>query len=308
MKTPIKLFFIFAAAALLSVYACSFGMSPAANIMEMRTFTDSAGTSLPYRIYIPPEAGEGEKLPLLLYLHGAGHRGDDNTTQVYFEPGILSRVLRSEYKNCILVAPQCPDEMQWVDTPWEAGSYSLDSVPMSRSLGATYELLLSLIKSEPVDSDRIYVTGLSMGGYGTWDIILRHPELFAAAVPICGAGDPSKADVIAELPVWFFHGSLDEVVPVSGSRDMASALEKAGGKVYTYTEYYGVGHNCWDEAYSEPDLLGWMFSQSKSGSGAQTASGGSAGFKWQYLAAVALVAAGLGATRSLAAAQRRNEK
>lgn len=91
MKTPIKLFFIFAAAALLSVYACSFGMSPAANIMEMRTFTDSAGTSLPYRIYIPPEAGEGEKLPLLLYLHGAGHRGDDNTTQVYFEPGILAR-------------------------------------------------------------------------------------------------------------------------------------------------------------------------------------------------------------------------
>ena len=171
--------------------------------MEMRTFTDSAGTSLPYRIYIPPEAGEGEKLPLLLYLHGAGHRGDDNTTQVYFEPGILSRVLRSEYKNCILVAPQCPDEMQWVDTPWEAGSYSLDSVPMSRSLGATYELLLSLIKSEPVDSDRIYVTGLSMGGYGTWDIILRHPELSLRRFPICGAGDPSKADVIAELPVWF---------------------------------------------------------------------------------------------------------
>ena len=192
------------------------------DVMTAELFTDSAGTSLPYRLYIPPTTATGnsadekqrqQRLPLLLYLHGSGHRGDDNELQVAYEPGILYAVLNSAYSGCILVAPQCAPDYQWVDTPWSYGSYDLDSVDESRYLRAVYELILSLKTSLPVDADRIYVTGISMGGYGTWDIIERHPELFAAALPVCGAGDPSKAELIKDLPVWCFHGDFDHVVP-----------------------------------------------------------------------------------------------
>lgn len=308
MKTSIKLLCIFTAAVLLAVPACAVY---AVDVMEPQTFTDSAGTVLPYRIYIPDAAGDGgaDKLPLLLYLHGSGHRGTDNTVQVYFEPGIFYRILGSEYKDCILVAPQCPDGMQWVDTPWEDGSYSTDKVPESRYLHAVYELLLSLIDNAPADPDRIYVTGLSMGGYGSWDIILRHPELFAAAVPICGAGDPSKADRIAALPVWFFHGALDDIVPVSGSRDMAAALDEAGSDVFTYTEYPGAGHNCWTDAYFEPGLLDWLFAQSKSHTAAPPAdSGADSRAVGQILAVILIALAGLGVWKAASAAMKRGVK
>lgn len=308
MKALTRLIFLAAAALLFSVSTVAVFYSPAASAMQPREFTDSAGTKLLYRIYVPDDVAEGEKLPLLLYLHGAGHRGSDNALHVYFEPGILARVLSSEYKRCILVAPQCPEGARWVDTPWEAGSYSIEDVPESKQLCAVYELILSLIETEPADPDRIYITGLSMGGYGTWDLILRHPGLFAAAVPICGAGDPSKSERISDLPVWFFHGSADEVVPVSGSRDMAIALENIGGKVYTYTEYPGVGHSSWEDAYFEPELLDWLFSQSKSGSSDLSTSSEGAGIKWQYLAAFALLAAGAGAITTLSAAQRKSQK
>jgi predicted peptidase len=304
MNTAIKLFCIFAAAVLLAVPACAVY---AIDVMEPQTFTDSAGTVLPYRIYIPPAAANGEtdKLPLLLYLHGSGHRGTDNTVQVYFEPGIFFRVLGSEYKNCILVAPQCPDGMQWVDTPWEDGSYNTDKVPESKYLHAVYELVLSLLENAPTDPDRVYVTGLSMGGYGTWDLILRHPELFAAAVPICGAGDPSKADAIMTLPVWIFHGAADEVVPLAGSRDMAAALTEAGSSVFTYTEYPGVGHNCWTDAYFEENLLDWLFAQSKSQPAASPADSGASGRAVGQILAVTLIAlAGLGVWKAVSTLRR----
>lgn len=306
MKVRVILFLL-AAAVIFSLPAGAASALHAVNVMEKRTFSDSAGTSLPYQIYIPPSDDAGEKFPLLLYLHGAGHRGSENAMQVYFEPGILARVL-NEYGKCILVAPQCPDEMQWVDTPWENGSYSTDAVPESQTLRAVYELLLSLIESAPIDTDRIYVTGLSMGGYGTWDLIIRHPELFAAAVPICGAGDPTKAEVIANLPIRIYHGSLDEVVPVSGSRDMAKALEKVGSIVYTYTEYPGVGHSSWEDVYAEPDLLKWLFAQSKSGNAESKESKKSDGVSTAYIIGILLIAGSFSAMQTKAAKKRRENK
>lgn len=109
---------------------------------------------------------------------------------------------------------------------------------------------------------RVYVIGQSMGGYGAWDIIQRRPELFAAAIPTCGAGDPSRAAVLKDLPVWIFHGSNDRSVPVSGSRQMETALKKVGGNV-RYTEYAGLGHCSWPRAYAEPGLVEWLFSQKR---------------------------------------------
>ena len=125
------------------------------------------------------------------------------------------------------------------------------------------EILDKVRENYPVDSRRVYVMGMSLGGYGTWDIITRRPTTFAAAVPICGGGDASKASLIAKTPIWAFHGDEDEMVNVSESRRMIEAIKKAGGQP-KYTEYKGVGHNSWVLAFKEPDFLSWIFAQTRS--------------------------------------------
>ncbi|MCA9047007.1 MAG: prolyl oligopeptidase family serine peptidase, partial [Planctomycetaceae bacterium] len=124
------------------------------------------------------------------------------------------------------------------------------------------ELLDQLIKTHAIDEDRIYVMGLSMGGYGTWDLLARHPEKFAAGVPICGGGDEKQAAKIKEMPIWVFHGDADTAVKVERSRNMVAAIKEAGGKP-KYTEYPGVGHNSWTPAINEPEILPWLFSQKR---------------------------------------------
>src|SRR5207244_7702516 len=120
----------------------------------------------------------------------------------------------------------------------------------------------ALQKEFSIDPKRLYITGLSMGGYGTWDLISRHPELFAAAAPICGGGDEDQAEKIAKLPIWIFHGAKDQAVPVERSRNMVTALKKAGGEP-KYTEYPDVGHDSWVRAYKDPELFAWLFAQKK---------------------------------------------
>ena len=117
-------------------------------------------------------------------------------------------------------------------------------------------------KEYSIDPQRIYLTGLSMGGYGTWDLLARKPDLFAAGVPVCGGGDESTAGKIAKIPIRVFHGDKDNSVPVARSRTMVEALKKAGGHP-KYTEYAGVGHNPWDKAYADPKLMNWLFKQKK---------------------------------------------
>ena len=124
------------------------------------------------------------------------------------------------------------------------------------------ELVAAMPKEYSIDPQRIYLTGLSMGGYGTWDLLARKPDLFAAGVPVCGGGDESTAGKIAKIPIRVFHGDLDSAVPVSRSRTMVEALKKAGGHP-KYTEYPGVGHNSWDKAYADPKLMNWLFKQKK---------------------------------------------
>lgn len=227
--------------------------------MEARDCRGADGGRLPYRLYRPVDVVGGGKRPLLLFLHGAGERGDDNRKQL---KNCIRNLLPIMEKNaCFLVAPQCPNGRRWVEVDWSAPRHDTPAQP-SEPLRLAIELLEALRKDLPVDDRRIYVSGLSMGGYGTWDLIVRRPDLFAAAIPVCGGGDEKRAAEIARIPQWIFHGDRDNVVPTARSRNMVEALRKAGGNP-RYTEYAGVGHNCWDRAYAEPGLFPWLFAQKR---------------------------------------------
>jgi poly(3-hydroxybutyrate) depolymerase len=157
-----------------------------------------------------------------------------------------------------------PDEFfdwRWANMDWSAKKGSM-AKEASTPLRLTLEALERLRKEFNIDADRIYIAGLSMGGYGTWDAISRNPTLFAAAVPVCGGGDEAMADKIKDIPIWCFHGDADNAVPVARSRQMINAIKAAGGTP-KYTEYPGVGHNSWDKAYAEPELAKWLFEQKR---------------------------------------------
>jgi lysophospholipase L1-like esterase/poly(3-hydroxybutyrate) depolymerase len=227
---------------------------------EARVFTNAAGATLPYRLHKPAEAqAGGTRLPLVLFLHGAGERGNNNQAQLIHGTGTFVTPQAMEKFPCFVIAPQCPNNQQWVNISWstESGTRPEISAPMQLALGA----LDSVIKEFPVDTNRIYVTGLSMGGYGTWDCVTRFPNRFAAGVPICGGGDEKTVTPeVAKVPVWAFHSSDDGVVKVIRTRNMIAAMKDKGGHPH-YFEYFGLGHGSWGQAYSEPELLPWLFSQ-----------------------------------------------
>ncbi len=228
---------------------------------EAKSFSDG-DFSLNYRIYIPSEIKPGETVPLVLLLHGAGERGDNNLSQLVNGAGSIFRYSRHHKIPAIIIAPQCPAGMQWVDVPWNGDSHVMPKEP-SKPMHATMQLLAESIKNLPVDRSRIYVTGLSMGGFGTWDIIQRNPELFAAAIPVCGGGDQAEAAQLKDLPIWVFHGAEDTAVKTQRSRDMVDAVKKNGGTHIQYTEYPGVAHFSWKQTYANPEVLKWLFEQRK---------------------------------------------
>jgi predicted peptidase len=162
---------------------------------------------------------------------------------------------------CFLIAPQCPKDCKWVDVNWGAATHKTPPKP-SDPLRLVLELISVLPKEYSIDEQRIYVTGLSMGGYGTWDLLARRPDLFAAAVPICGGGDETQAAKMARVPVWVFHGARDTVVKPARSRNMVEALKKAGGEP-RYTEYPEQGHDSWVPAYKDPEMFRWLFAQKR---------------------------------------------
>jgi predicted peptidase len=150
-------------------------------------------------------------------------------------------------------------DARWANMDWSAAKGVFPKTP-STQMRLTLELLGKLQSEFRLDEKRIYVTGLSMGGYGTWDVIARFPKLFAAAAPVCGGGDEATAATIKDVPIWCFHGGADNVVKPERSRNMIAAIKAAGGSP-KYTEYPGVGHDSWNKAYSEPELVKWMFEQ-----------------------------------------------
>lgn len=221
--------------------------------------------TLPYRLYIPENVNPTEKLPLVVLMHGAGERGVDNRYQFYRMKGFP---FLGKYP-CIVLAPQCPtreftdnnSDCVWVDTPFGAPSSTMKTEP-TRPLQLAIELLDSISLLPQIDQNRIYITGLSMGGFATWELIQRFPTKFAAAVPVCGGGDPAYAAKFAKLPLWTFHGDADNTVLPQRSQEMIKAIKSAGGNPL-YTEYPGVGHGAWTATYANEKMWDWMFSQKK---------------------------------------------
>ena len=227
---------------------------------EARIF-ESADGKLPYRILKPAAFDAAKKYPLVILLHGAGERGNDNKAQLKWGGSLFSDAKTQEKYPAFVLVPQCPTDRKWVEIDWSSPAPVAPADP-----GTTQKLLLSVIdvvqKEFPIDADRLYLTGLSMGGYGTWDLITRYPERWAAAAPICGGGDKTKAAAAKGIPTWAFHGSADNVVKPVRSQEMVVAL-KATGAPIAYTEYPGIAHDSWSSAFSEPNYIAWMFAQKR---------------------------------------------
>ena len=217
-----------------------------------------------YRL-LRPERLEGDtatnsRLPLVLFLHGAGERGSDNVNQLKYLPTWLAEPAARRRHPCFVLAPQCRMDERWVDVSWADGHSTPQSAKASVDLAAAMAALEDVLARESVDSSRIYLTGLSMGGFGTWDLAARTPERFAAIMPVCGGGDERVAGRIASLPTWCFHGDADTAVPVDRSRAMIAAVRAAGGRPI-YSELAGVGHDSWTPAYRDGFVLDWLFAQ-----------------------------------------------
>jgi lysophospholipase L1-like esterase/poly(3-hydroxybutyrate) depolymerase len=236
---------------------CSLTLS--AQEFEKQTFTSPDGRSLPYRILRPANLQPDHAYPLVLFLHGAGERGNDNEKQLIHGTRLYLEPENRQKFPCYVVAPQCPEGQQWANMPWSEPNGRQTPEP-SNPTRLVLRLLNQLKQELQVDPSRIYITGLSMGGYGTWDLITRLPNHFAAAAPICGGGDEWTAPRAVHTPIWAFHSSDDGVVPAIRTRNMIASLLAAGGSPH-YTEYSGLGHNSWTTAYQEPGFLPWLFNQ-----------------------------------------------
>lgn len=225
---------------------------------------------MPYRLLLPVNESSGT-YPLVVFLHGAFEKGNDNERQLAIGATFFLRdSIRNDYSAFVLF-PQCPLNDAWVyfdthidyntglATDWNF-PFNKTATPVSLVL---MKLIDSLVATGKIDRSRIYIAGLSQGGMGVLDLCARYPAVFAAGISICGAGEPSTARFFAgKTALWLFHGDKDEVVPPGFSRDYVKKIKRYGG-VYKYTEYPGVGHNSWVNAFAEPELMHWLFSQHK---------------------------------------------
>jgi len=233
--------------------------------LERRVYQDASGAALPYRFLVPPAATPERPCPLIVFLHGAGERGSDNVAQLKHRQ--VLRLISAEVQArhpAFFLAPQCPVDCRWVEVPWgDVQPHQTPSQP-SRPMRLLLQLVDQLCQQYAIDPQRRYITGMSMGGYGTLDAVVRRPKFWAAAVPVCGGADDSRAADFAQLPLWIFHGGVDTVVPPARSRSLVKALEAAGGHP-RYKEFPGVGHGVWEQAYHEPELVEWLFGQRRLG-------------------------------------------
>jgi len=209
-----------------------------------RVHEDPDGKEAKYVLFVPHDYKGDKEYPLILFLHGAGETGTDGKKQA--RTGLGSHIRKDEKSfPCFVIFPQAQER------GWSAGNAN-----GKRAMA----ILAGVEKQYKIDTKRVYLTGLSMGGFGTWNFAAKHPDRWAAIVPICGAGRTSDAAKIKDIPCWCFHGADDPTVKVDGSRKMIEALKEAGGKP-KYTEYPGVGHNSWDKAYATKELYDWMLKQ-----------------------------------------------
>ena len=237
-KQPPFMFAAPAALAIASILAA--GEPPAGPGQQARTFEKQITVKLDYLLFLPEgyAKDEAKRWPLILFLHGAGERGSDvNKVKIHGPPKIVEGKKDFPF---IVVSPQCPENAWW--EPFRL-------LALLDAIQAAYR----------VDPDRVYLTGLSMGGFGTWELAGRAPQRFAAIAPICGGGNPAMVRRMKDLPTWVFHGDKDPVVPVQMSDDMVEAMKKAGAEV-KYTRYEGFGHDSWTKTYENPELYDWLLS------------------------------------------------
>jgi len=191
----------------------------AAVIIKLEAGLIESPVKMPWRLFVPKEASKEKLLPLVVFLHGAGMRGTDNVGPMSLAWKFI--MPEAQAKNpCFVFAPQVAVAHRWVDQNFNLGPYDSDKAKITAEMTAALAMVDKLIKERPIDPKRVYVVGQSMGGYGTWDAMIRRPDLWAAGVPICGGGDPAKAASIKSIPIWAWHGEKDTNVPVSGTRSM----------------------------------------------------------------------------------------
>lgn len=260
---------------LLEIAAATDAIAPATTPadFEARTFDDGAGHVLPYRLYIPRGIDAKRKVPLVLFLHGAAGRGTDNLRQLTDQAAPLVFVQPESQARwpAFMLAPQCPPDQQWVAIPWGVPSGkgkrpAAPTWPMAVAVALVDKLAAEF---SAIDTANVVVTGLSMGGFGTFDAAARYPGKWKAAVPICGGYDETQVSALVGLPLWAFHAADDSTVPVARTRDVIDAIRAAGGHP-RYTEYPASerhGHFAWIPAYGNPDLLPWLFGPHPAGGG-----------------------------------------
>lgn len=215
--------------------------APGKQVEQSLRLDDSV--EVPYLFYLPEDydGTSDETWPLMLFLHGRGEsRGPLSLVAKWGPPRMVAR---NESLKYILVSPQCPAEDRWSSETQQA---NLDA------------LLDHIVDQYQVDTDRVYLTGLSMGGFGSWALASRTPERFAAVAPICGGGDTAEATSLIDLPIWVFHGDQDRSVKIEESIEMVDAIRAAGGHNVMFTTLEHVGHNCWSAAYATPELYSWF--------------------------------------------------
>lgn len=218
---------------------------PEAGKQVEASLTTSDGATIPYLIYLPSNYDAAEdKLPLMLFLHGRGESHGPLSLVAKWGPPMMAEA--GEKLPYILVSPQCPSADSW-------------SKPTQQSL--LLALLAEITTKYKVDTNRVYLSGLSMGGYGSWRLAADHPDRFAAVIPVCGGGDPKDAEKLKSIPIWVFHGDQDRAVPFSRSVEMVDAIKAAGGEKIRFTSMEHIGHNCWSATYATPELYDWMLKQ-----------------------------------------------
>jgi len=232
---------------------------------EKATFSASNGCELPYRLYIPIDYDASYAYPVLLMLHGMGEIGTDNNSHIK-SPGLQAAFMDLDHEiyRCIIVAPQCPYD-RWCG--YNLGGYSIDDTPITEPMEAVVELLDYIDTNYSTHPGRKYVMGGSMGGFGTWDIITRYHDKFAAAVPFCGGGDSAYAEELKDVYIHIYHDIEDDTIPVIAARRMYKAIKAIGGERIEYTETSGYGHLIERNVLNENDysIYDWLFEKVRDG-------------------------------------------
>jgi predicted peptidase len=229
------------AAAMLALGTANAEEKPSAGAQQGAQLDRPVRVTMDYLLYLPKDYEDHDSWPLLLFLHGAGERGDDlELVKVHGPPKLIEEGKEFPF---LVVSPQCPRGRYW----------------QAVELGA---LLDEICEKHRVDQDRIYVTGLSMGGFGTWALASYQPERLAAIAPICGGGERHWARNIGQLPAWVFHGAKDDAVPLERSEQMVESLQRVGNDV-KFTVYPDAAHDSWTETYNNPELYEWLLKQKR---------------------------------------------